>query len=56
MKRFVWLCVFVLAIWLFGDVNAETPPLGWWLVAIGFAIVWSNGNTVRARPGCRVTQ
>jgi hypothetical protein len=42
MKRFIWLCVFVLAIWLFGDVNAETPPLGWWLVAIGFAFVWQT--------------
>jgi hypothetical protein len=41
MKRF-WFWVFVLAIWLGGDVNAAYPRWGWWLVAIGFAFVWQT--------------
>jgi hypothetical protein len=44
MKRFLWIAFFAAAILLAGDTSGEatSPPLGWWLVAIGFAFVWQT--------------
>ena len=47
LKHALWLVFFVLAIWLGGDVYFQpigsAPPVGWWLVAIGFGCLWTRG-------------
>jgi hypothetical protein len=59
-KRWMWLSFFVLAMLLGGDANIQplgsSPPLGWWLVAIGFGWLWGQAVSKPAGSVAQVGQ